>query len=215
VSQDRWKKNSLSEGLLEHGESPQPARPEEMNQSNEILNESSLASVYAYTTNRTIGIISACRLGIDPEERLAASASLQSDIRSQFGVIPIEGHWTESAGTPEEQKLNERFYVVIGTKGKDDSGNVKGFLRKHGIKYRQEGVIYKRYDSAEAELHEWSGYVTKIGRWDLRRVSEYYSMLRGKSRTFVFEEVRFLKTDTFFSAYWKHVQGNRNIEYDV
>jgi len=45
-------------------------------------------------------------------------------------------------------------------------------------------------------------------------VGEYYPMLRGKARTFVFEKVRFLKADTFFSAYWKHIQGTRDIEED-
>ena len=83
-----------------------------------------------------------------------------------------------------------------------------------GIRYRQEAFIHRPYGSEEAELHERSGCVTKIGRWDPGRVSEYYSMVRGNGRNFVFEEIRFLKVDNFFSAYWKHIQGTRDIEED-
>jgi len=148
---------------------------------------------------------------MDPEERRAASRSLQGDIRTHgFGFIPIEGSWTENA--PEEAKLKDRFYLVIGNA--KDSGNLKGFLRKQGIQYRQEAFILKPYGTEEAELHERSGRFTKIGRWHPGRVSEYYSMLRGKGRTFAFERVRFLKPDTFFSAYWSIFRGRCNIEYD-
>jgi len=48
-----------------------------------------------------------------------------------FGFIPIDGSWTENTGTPDQEKVSERFYLVIGND--NDSGNLKGFLHKQDI----------------------------------------------------------------------------------
>ena len=45
-------------------------------------------------------------------------------------------------------------------------------------------------------------------------MGEYYPMLRGKARTFVFEKVRFLKADTFFSgtgSTWRELEVLKRI----
>lgn len=70
-----------------------------------MFNESSLARVYTQTQHSNVGIICAATDGLDPEERKSASGSFQQDIRDAgYGFIPIEGMWTEKAGTPNEVK---------------------------------------------------------------------------------------------------------------
>lgn len=46
--------------------------------------------------------------------------------------------------------MDEHAYLVIGND--DDSGNLKGFLRKYGRRYEQDSVIYKGY-YRDAHLH--------------------------------------------------------------
>jgi hypothetical protein len=123
--------------------------------------------------SRNVGVVCGSKNGQPADERQAASRSLQWDIRERFGIIPVEGYYAERKGTPDEERVKARFYLVIGKKG-NDSGNLKGYLRKLALKYDQEAVLLKRHDSLIAELHHRDGRVRLAGNWHPERISQYY-----------------------------------------
>lgn len=171
------------------------------------MNESSLSRVYHHTQHRNMGIITAHRRSLTPQENAARNAELHDEIRKHFGLIHIHGSYIENKGTPEESHVKEHSFLVVGA-DHDDSGHLKGFLRKHGEKYGQDSVLYKAHDSTHAHLigtkkeavdpayHEHKD----IGTWHPNRMGDYQSELKGKKgRTFVFESIKFMHGKSFFS----------------
>jgi hypothetical protein len=153
-----------------------------------FLNEASLSRVHAHTKDRNIGIISAHRGENSPDENKAASASLHNDIRKAgFGLVNIHGRYVENKGTPQERKVSEHSYLVIGKKG-DDSGHLLGFLKKHGSKYNQDPILHKKHDDESAKLHGTR-----------ERVGDFHSAMRGGKKTFTFESIAFTNSKSFFS----------------
>jgi len=171
-----------------------------------FLNEASLSRVYAHTKDRNIGIISAHRGENSPDENKAASASLHNDIRKAgFGLVNIHGRYVENKGTPQERKVSEHSYLVIGKKG-NDSGHLLGFLKKHGEKYKQDSVLHKKHDEESAKLHgtreggfPGAGETHDVGTFHPQRVGDFHSAMRGGKKTFTFESIIFTNSKSFFS----------------
>ena len=93
-----------------------------------------------------------------------------------FGRLHVRGRYCASDGSPP---IEERAWLVTGRS--DDSGNLKGALRKLGRKYGQDAVIHKGY-YRDAELHALKdlpdlGMADKekktIGRFHPNRVGLY------------------------------------------
>jgi hypothetical protein len=70
-------------------------------------------------------------------KRTARDAELQLEIRRRFGLLHLRGRYIDSNGSATD----EHAYLVLGLD--DDSGNLKGFLRKYGRKCDLEWVIHK------------------------------------------------------------------------
>jgi hypothetical protein len=84
-----------------------------------------------------LGLITASRPELSPEENEARNRELFFYL-SHFGRLHVRGRYCASYGTPP---IEERAWLVIGWS--DDSGNLKGALRKLGRKYEQDAVITK------------------------------------------------------------------------
>ena len=97
-----------------------------------------------------IGLITAYRRELTPPENQARDAELRSEIRRCFGLLHLRGRYIENYGLPCARPTDEHAYLVICND--DDSGNLKGFLRKYGRRYEQDSVIHKGY-YRDAHLH--------------------------------------------------------------
>lgn len=98
-----------------------------------------------------VGLITACRPELTPADNKARNAELLVDIRDQsFGFLHLRGRYIQNYGSLCVKPTDEHAYLVIGNG--DDSGNLKGFLRKYGRKYDQDSMIHKGY-YRDAHLH--------------------------------------------------------------
>jgi hypothetical protein len=173
----------------------------------EFLNESSLGRVYQHTQSRNMGMITAFRgrregLPAGSTDLLAVNraknrALLKDIYQSNYpGFIKVQGHYIEQYGTDSPIPVKEESFLVLGTDG-DDHGKLKKLLIQWGIKYDQETVLYKAWDSPNAVLigtsasSSWLplGQEQSIGTWHPSRVGEIYSTLKnGRKPSFAFGE---------------------------
>jgi len=157
------------------------------------LLEASLSRVFNHTQNRNIGIISANRNNLTPKENKIRTSHLKSEIAKYFGYITIKGSYIENKGQPDERKVEEISFLVIGNN--NDSGNLKGFLKKEGEKYQQDSILYKPADSEIAVLigtteGQWPGKGKEepVGKFHPNKISDYKSILRHAGQSFTFSE---------------------------
>jgi hypothetical protein len=90
-----------------------------------------------------VGLITAYRRELTPAENAVRDAQLRTEIRRCFGLLYLRGRYIENYELPCARPTDEHAYLVFGND--DDSGNLKGFLRKYGRKYDQDSVIHKGY----------------------------------------------------------------------
>jgi hypothetical protein len=184
------------------------------------LNEATLVRLYRHTTDRNIGIISAFRGRYTKQENMKRSSDLESLIRAAgFGFYRLEGHYIEGYGSEQSKDVKERSYLIIGNKG-DDSGNLKGFLRKMGGKFNQDSVLYKPFDSKAAVLigtqaqdedgnaveFPGMGKEFSVGEFKPMKVNQFYSKMKGKP--FVFESYGIQKT--WFEAFADYIRSKQS-----
>ena len=159
-----------------------------------MLHESSLSRIYQHSQESNMGMVTAYRGDYSIQQNEKRNSSLVSDIRSAgFGFVPVIGYYIENPGTPEETKVVEKSFVVISSS--NDSGRLKGFLKRVGVKYNQDSVLYKDASSDQAVLigtasGRWPGLdvETKVGTWHANKIDSYYTQMKGH-RSFRFESV--------------------------
>lgn len=159
-----------------------------------MLHESSLSRIYQHSKESNMGMITAYRGQYSKQQNEKRNSSLISDIRSAgFGYIPVKGFYIENPGTPEEDKVTENSFVVISSA--NDSGRLKGFLKRMGVKYDQDSVLYKDAANEQAVLigtasGRWPGIDTEVqvGTWHANQIGDYYTKMKGH-RNFRFESV--------------------------
>lgn len=163
------------------------------------LDEASLVRLYQHTVDRNIGIVTAFRGRYTLPENRTRNGKLISDIRAAgFGYYKMQGHYIEGHKTANEKDVHEESYFIIGEKG-NDSGKLKGFLKKAGAKYNQDSILYKPFDKKDAVLigtqatdedgnsvdFPGLGKEVSVGEFKPMKINQFYSKMRGK--TFVFE----------------------------
>lgn len=158
------------------------------------LNESSLGRIFQHSKNSNIGIMTAHRGEFDAKENEKRNRELASLIRaSKFGFIPVTGYYIENQGQENEQKVEEKSFLIISSK--DDSGRLKGFIKKMGAKFNQDSVLYKNAEDPDAFLigtvtGRWPGKDVEVraGKFVPQKIGQFYTKMRNH-RTFVFESV--------------------------
>lgn len=170
------------------------------------LDEAGLSRILSHIDTRNLGFITAFRGGgsVPLEQNRQRNRLLQKDIRDAgFGFLRVEGHWPENEGTPEEHQVIEESFLVIGRDG-DDSGNLRGFLKKAGAKYEQEAVLYKPWNTTIASLISMNNpsELEPIGTFSLdpANIGKMYSRFKGHK--FVFH--RLSEQRGFFSRLAYH-----------
>jgi hypothetical protein len=133
-----------------------------------------------------VGLISARRPELSSAENLTRDAELRAEMRQHFGLFHLRGRYVADYGLRHVNAREEYACFVISHS--DDSGNLKGFLRKYGRKYGQDSVIYKGYyrDALLLALRDLpalgmqDGETRSIGRFHPNRLSVLYTlMMRG------------------------------------
>ena len=133
-----------------------------------------------------IGLITAYRPELTLAENQARDRELRADLYC-FGRYHVRGRYVENYLSPDARPFDVHGYLVIGSS--DDSGNLKGFLRKYGRKYEQDAVIHKGY-YRDAELHALTdlpdlGLSDKekksLGRFHPNRAGLYYTLMMRRS----------------------------------
>lgn len=177
----------------------------------EVLKEAasrSLARVHQHVQERNIGIITAHRGGnSSPEDRERnnkRNASLANDIhKAGYGYTHVRGRYIENHGTEHARHVDEHSFMVHGKKG-DDKGALKHFLVKHGEKYEQDSVLHKPHNSTKASLHGTSegawpgkGKSHEVGEFHPNRAGEFHSVMKGRGKSFAFEDYLFLQPRSF------------------
>ncbi len=89
-----------------------------------------------------VGLITAYRPGLTFAANHARDQRLWADIcRSPFGRLLVRGCYIENHRSVAARTVDVRAYLLVGDT--DDSGNLKGFLRKLGRPYEQDAFVYK------------------------------------------------------------------------
>ncbi len=159
-----------------------------------------LSRVLQHTKERNIGMITAHRGVHTPEENKERNELLKADIKDNgYGYKHVKGVYVENHGKADAKPVEEHSFLVIGKKG-NDSGALKGFLKKHGTKYDQDSILHKAHDDDDAHLigTNDTGYPGKdkeanVGKFHPDRAGEFYSKLKGKDYTF--ESVEFYEPE--------------------
>jgi hypothetical protein len=99
-----------------------------------------------------VGLITAHRLEFTPAENRSRMGELRADIGDRFGLLQVLGRYVPKVGG---EPIEERAFLLRGKV--DDSGNLKGFLRKAGRKFEQDAVIWRGEDQDVVllALKEW------------------------------------------------------------
>jgi hypothetical protein len=154
------------------------------------LDEAGLSRILSHIEKRNIGFITAFRGGSATPlaQNRALNRQLQTEIRQAgFGYLRVVGSWPENEGTPEEREVVEESFLVIGS-ARDDSGNLRGFLKKTGAKYHQDAVIYKPWNTTTPYLIFMSNpnKLEPIGTFSLnpQNIGKMYSKFKGHKFVF-------------------------------
>lgn len=157
------------------------------------LDEAGLSRILTHIDKRNIGFISAFRGGSATPlaQNRARNRELQTNIRQAgFGFLRVNGSWAENEGTPQERQVNEESFMVIGSDS-NDSGNMRGFLKKAGAKYQQDAVIFKPWNSTGASLIFMNNpsELKPIGTFSMnpQNINKMYSKFKGHN--FVFHSI--------------------------
>jgi hypothetical protein len=162
---------------------------------NEIqLHELNLGRIYQHSKDSNIGMITAFRGEFDLDTNEKRNRELMAAIRSNgFGFVPVTGFYVENPGLDDEQKVQEKSFLVISNK--KDGGKLKHFLFRMGVKFNQDSVLYKDSSDDKAILMgtasgRWPGKNVEVvaGKFAAQKIGQFYTRMRNH-KTFVFESV--------------------------
>jgi len=181
-----------------------------MGQFSKYLLEQSFSRVLNHTQNRSIGIISAARGDLSPEENNKRHEELKSLVRQAgFGHIRIKGAYTKNKGQPNERTVKEKSLLVVGKEG-DDKGHLLGTLKHLGHRFGQDSILHKAHGETNAKLHGTNttadfpgwGKSVDVGEWHPNRAGEFHSLLKGKpSKPFQFGEATYFDPTIIWEEY--------------
>jgi hypothetical protein len=123
-----------------------------------------------------VGLITAHRPGLTAAQNRGRMGELRADI----GLYQVRGRYVPEPGA---EPIEENAFRLFGST--DDSGNLKGLLRKFGRKFGQEAVIWKGYyrDVLLFALKDLpalglaNGETKNLGRFDPNLTGQYHALL--------------------------------------
>lgn len=134
-----------------------------------------------------LGLITAHRPELTAAENSLRTGELRADIGNRFGRFLMKGQYIPALGA---EPVEERAFLLIGKA--DDSGNLKGFLRKVGRRFGQDAVVHKPAHG-DAELHALNdlpdvdlraGEKRSLGPFHIDRIWEHYGLMIRRGALF-------------------------------
>jgi hypothetical protein len=141
---------------------------------------------------RSIGMISASRGNLSPEENEKRSHELHNILKNRgHHVIPVNGVYIENFGSPNAKEVNERSFIVMHKQNGDDKGLIHNHLMELGERYQQDSILHKPFNSQTASLHGtnetgWPGKGKKeaVGSLKMERGEFYTKLDDGRAFSF-------------------------------
>jgi len=135
-------------------------------------------------------MLSAFRSSFKRLENLERTKNLESEIGRLFAFYTMHGRYIEGYGTEGEKPPSDEISFLVMGSSKNDSGNLKGLLRKLGQKYNQDSVLYKPFNSENAVLigitdtnemgqPSWPGLGNEVsvGKFHPMRAGEFHTSM--------------------------------------
>jgi hypothetical protein len=128
-----------------------------------------------------VGLITAHCPELNLAENTYRNATLREEIRKGgFGLLHWRGQYIPSDGVGP---IQQHAFLVISSA--DDSGNLKGFLRKAGRRFNQDAVVWKGYyrDVLLLALKDLpalgmaDGDVQNLGRFHPHHIARYHARM--------------------------------------
>lgn len=173
--------------------------------------QASYDRVYADTKDRNIGLV----LAVRPMGQIVADCyglsngtPLSQVIQTNgFGYIPIRWNPTDIDATERPVSTDPHAYLVCGSTG-DDSGNLKGFLRKF-VRAIGGSALFRPCGLNEAFLMKPSengapgDELLEVGNWHPNRTAEFLRLIKGQANEVIAEEdgnrlPQYIVTKSFF-----------------
>lgn len=137
---------------------------------------------------RSVGIITAFRKDLKLSENRKWNGALKACISNLgYGFFNVKGFYIQDHNTEEATPVEEDAIFVIS--GADNK--LKKDLIKLGIKFEQDSILFKPFNSKDAILigtnsAEFPGLGKEhtLGAWSPNKIDEFYS--KSKGRAFVF-----------------------------
>lgn len=155
---------------------------------------------------RNLGLITAHRPELSPEENETRNGELWCDL-ALCGRLLVRGRYVPPHGTAIEAQA----FLVFGNP--DDSGNLKGLLRKLGRKYGQNAVLHKPYyrDARLYALKNVPGMRSRkseekiLGGFRPELIGGYLTLMtNGSANSLLDGDLRFEKWNRLSSC-WKDI----------
>ena len=104
--------------------------------------------------NRSVGIISAERGHLSPDQNATRTKSLLDDLnKTGHNVTRATGGFIENFGKPNAQDVTgEQSFIVSHPKTGNDNGSIERALSMLGQKYDQDSILFKPFNSDEASF---------------------------------------------------------------
>ena len=156
------------------------------------LKETTLSRVFRYFHNKKIpvGIITAFRSDKSYKENVNRNKVLANKITSaKYGYVYVEGYWQDKSDG-NKAAAKEDSILIIGRE--NDSGKLKGLLKKWIREYNQDAALFKDEGTTSIVLLKQSGTTKTISNsFSLKKLEIGYTKLRGRGgRSFSFDEER-------------------------
>ncbi len=130
---------------------------------------------------RNLGLITAYRPELTLSENRTRNGKLHADLAPFCGRLEVRGRYLENWRLPDQRAKEIEAILVFGNA--EDSGNLKGLLRKYGRKYDQDAVLHKPYYQ-DAQLYALK-YMPDLGmsERDTKKLGRFFPDLVGSYLT--------------------------------
>jgi hypothetical protein len=132
---------------------------------------------------RNLGLITAYRPEFSSSDNRARNGELLADLAPFCGYLLVRGRYLENWGLLDQRASEIEAFLVFGNA--EDSGNLKGLLRKYGKKYGQDSVVHKPYyqdaqlyalrDLPDLDMSERDA--KKLGRFFPALITSYLTLM--------------------------------------
>ena len=114
------------------------------------LKEKSLSRIYQKTQEHECGTITAFRSEYSKAENQQRNKSLLAKLQAKrYGITSVKGYYVEDFGTDHAHPVGEHIFFV---EDRNNTGNLKEDLKKLGLEFDQDSILFFPLGGKNAEL---------------------------------------------------------------